>query len=102
MKHVFIAHPLKDNLSINLAKVKYIVRSIILDPNQDVIPIAPYLYLTECLNDNNSNERAIGILLCKLHLSNCHELWVYGSHISEGVQGEIETATELQIPIIYK
>lgn len=68
---------------------------------QAVVPIAPHLLFTQFLDDGIPEERQTGLKQGLELLKYCQELWVFGERISEGMQGEIDVAQELCIPIRY-
>ena len=63
-------------------------------------PMAPHLLIPAFLDDTNPEERQIGIELGMDWLMDCDELWVIGDRISEGMQMEIDTALDSEIPVI--
>ena len=64
--------------------------------------IAPHLYYPDFLNDNNQEDRKIGMESAIRLLKVCDALYVYiGLGVSEGMEAEIETAERLEIPIRY-
>ena len=63
------------------------------------IPIAPHLYFTRFLNDDNQVEREDGLQMGLKLLSMCDEMWVFDGDISKGMKQEIEFATKHNIPI---
>lgn len=64
------------------------------------IPIAPHLYFTRFLDDNDPKEREDGLEMGLSLLRLCDELWVFGKdNISEGMQMEINFAKKNNIPI---
>ena len=66
------------------------------------IPIAPHLYFTRFLDDNDPKERIDGLEMGLHLLKLCDELWVFDKDdISEGMQTEIDFAKKNNIPIIY-
>ena len=65
------------------------------------VPLAPHLIFTQFLDDTVTEERETGLRLGKRLLKRCEELWVFGSYISEGMKGEIETAKQRGIPVKY-
>lgn len=86
MKLVYICSPLKGDIIGNIEKAKkYCVQAI----EQDYIPIAPHVYFTQFLDDNNEEERKKGMQFGIELLKFCDELWVYGKQ-SEGMKKEIE------------
>lgn len=65
------------------------------------LPIAPHLYFPQFLDDNNPKERETGMMLGRELLCGCDELWVFGQHISEGMEAEIKQAKASDIPVRY-
>ena len=65
------------------------------------LPIAPHLYFPQFLDDNNPEERETGMMLGRELLCGCDELWVFGQHISEGMEAEIKQAKASDIPVRY-
>ena len=65
------------------------------------LPIAPHLYFPQFLDDNNPEERETGMMLGRELLCGCDELWVFGRHISEGMEEEIRQAKASDIPVRY-
>lgn len=57
------------------------------------IPIAPHLLFPQFLDDNKPKERELGLFFGNAVLSKCAEMWVFGEHISEGMEAEIKRAT---------
>lgn len=66
-----------------------------------MIPIAPHIYFTQFLDDDDPQERRLGLDMGLELLKLCSELWVFGNRLSEGMKGEIENAKRLGIPIQY-
>lgn len=67
-------------------------------------PIAPHLYFSAFLDDQNPEGRANGMRMGMELLGKCDEIWVFGSEegISEGMKAEIEWAMENQMPVRYR
>lgn len=66
-------------------------------------PITPHLYITACVNDDEPDERKIGLEAALELLEKCDAVIVgqrYG--ISEGMATEIEKAKQLNIPVFYR
>ena len=64
------------------------------------LPLAPHLYFTQFLTDEDAAERETGIWLGMDWLSECNEIWVMGKRITEGMRREIEAAEAMGIPIV--
>ena len=63
-------------------------------------PIAPHLLFTRFMDEFSPGERNLGLELAAEVLKRCDELWVFGDHISEGMQAEIDLAKKRNMPII--
>ena len=97
-KIVFICSPFKDDIEVNTSRAKRYGRYAV---KKEVVPIIPHLMYPRFLDEDNSGERAIGLEMGLVLLSKCHEIWVFGSRISRGMEIEIEKAKEMKIPIRY-
>ena len=56
------------------------------------IPIALHLLYPQFLDDNNADERELGLFFGNALMSKCAEVWVFGSRISSGMEAEIKRA----------
>lgn len=97
-KVVFICSPFKDVIEVNTARAKRYGRFAV---TKKVVPIIPHLMYPRFLNEDSPDERAMGLEMGLVLLSNCHEIWVFGNRISRGMEIEIEKAKEIKIPIRY-
>lgn len=96
MKLVYICSPYAGNIEENIHFVKAACRYAM---KQGCAPIAPHLLYPQFLNDTVPIEREVGIQMGLRVLASCEELWVCGSHISEGMEKEIAEAKRLGIPV---
>lgn len=64
------------------------------------MPVASHLLYPQILNDNNPEERELGLLFGLSLLAVCDEVWVFGT-VSPGVAQEIEEAKRLKKQIRY-
>lgn len=104
MKIVYIAHPIGGELfEQNLIELINIVRYINLT-EEYVVPFVPYFIDLHALKDNIGYERNKGIVNNRVLFESgiIKELWLYGSHISKGIEEEIKWAKELGIKIVSK
>ncbi len=67
-------------------------------------PVAPHLFFTGFLDDQNPDGRAEGMRMGMEFMEKCEEVWVFGAEegISEGMKAEIERAGENQMPVRYR
>lgn len=95
---IYIASPYQGDVKRNTANAKkyaaFAVRS-------GKLPICPHIYFTQFLNDNNKNERQIGMCLALQMLKKCKEIWVFGERISSGMDREIRYARKWKKAIRY-
>lgn len=86
----------KDELAANISRAKNACRIL---ATLGFLPLAPHLYFTQFLKDEDAQERNTGMKLGMRWLEDADELWVFGNTISEGMAAEIEKAHELDKPV---
>jgi len=103
MKIIYIAHPISGDVVGNLKKILAIIREININ-EPEILPFAHYWVDCHALDDTIISERERGIKndIALLRAGFINELWLYGDRISNGMQHEIELATELDIAIVPK
>jgi hypothetical protein len=104
-KIVFIAHPISGQTPAeeekNLKNVAALCRTI--SSNGNVIPFFPRLLWKECFgNSSTGKDAGLQLTLEAFHRGFIDEVWLYGNHISNGMEGEITIAQSLAIPVIPK
>ena len=82
MRAVYVCSPLSGNMKKNLENVKEYCHCIINQYDGEVIPIEV--------------EREQGIQCGLALLNTCDELWVIGTHVSDGMAREISAAAKLR------
>ena len=85
-----------EDLKINREMAK---RACDLAVSYGYMPLAPHLYFTQFLSDDDPMEREDGIQFGIEWLDECDELWVIGNRITKGMQREIRAARSKGIPI---
>lgn len=83
----------KDELEANIRRARTACRIL---STLGFLPLAPHLYFTQFLKDEEKQERDTGIQLGMQWLEDADELWVFGNTVSEGMAAEIKQAHELQ------
>jgi len=96
-KFVYVASPFAGDVEENVRKTKGYCKFV---ADEGMVPLAPHLHYPQFLDDNNPQERELGLMFSLSLLSKCDELWVFGG-ISKGVRGEIDTAEKIGMPIRY-
>lgn len=95
---VFICSPYRGSREKNIENVRrYCLRAV----QEDYIPIAPHLYFTQFLNDDNILDRANGLQMGKDLMELCSEMWVFADEVTEGMIEEIRYANEAGIEITF-
>lgn len=86
---VYICSPYRGDTEINIERAQRFCKMAV---QRGHIPIAPHLYFTQFLDENNCKERELGMCYANALLKACDEIWVCGNKISEGMSREIELA----------
>lgn len=97
MKLVYIAHPLRGDLELNLRMAARWVRWAAVE--KGVCPVAPYIAFCAALDDHSEEERKLGMELDLLILERCDELWLCGPHTSDGMKDEARRMRSLGRPV---
>lgn len=98
MKQVYIASPLRGDYDTN---IKNAVEYCRLAAESGVLALAPHIIFSQWCNDTIPEQREQGLKLGLELLAHSEELWVMGTQISEGMQGEIAFAKEQHIPVFF-
>ncbi len=86
---VYICSPYAGDVSENVENARKYSRFAV---DSGYIPFTPHLLFPQFLNDDNPKERQLGLLFGNALMSKCSEVWVFGSHISAGMDAEIRRA----------
>ena len=86
---VYICSPFAGDIEKNVAAARTYSRFAV---EQGYIPIAPHLLFPQFLNDSDPKERELGLFFGNAIMSKCTEIWVFGNHISSGMEAEIKRA----------
>lgn len=95
---VYICSPYAGDVETNVQKARRYCRFAV---DKGYIPIAPHLLFTQFLNDDNPKERQLGIFFGNAIMSKCSEVWVFGEHISNGMEAEIKRAKRKNYRLRY-
>ena len=86
---VYICSPYAGNVSENVENARRYSRFAV---DNGYIPVAPHLLFLQFLNDDIPKERQLGLFFGNAIMSKCTEVWVFGEHISAGMEAEIKRA----------
>ena len=96
MKKVFICAPYRGEVEENTK----IAREFgCLAAKCGYVPVIPHLVFPQFLDDNDPEERILGITLGAELLKVCDMMWVVGDRVTKGMQFEIEAAKKLKLPV---
>jgi hypothetical protein len=97
-KIVFICSPFAGDIEGNTIRARRYGRFAM---TEKVVPIIPHLMYPQFLEEDNPEERQLGIDMGLVLLSKCYQLWVFGNKISSGMSVEIARAKKWNIPVRY-
>jgi len=89
MKLIYVASPYAGDVERNVEYAKQACRTVMECGHAF---FAPHLLYPSVLNDAVPEERQAGMDMGLAMLFRCDELWVFGPHISSGMQTEIADA----------
>lgn len=93
---VYICSPFSGDISGNIDRARRYSRFAV---DEKAIPLAPHLLFPQFMDE--STERELAVFMDMVLLGRCEQVWVFGSHISDGMAAEIEKAKRKQIRIRY-
>lgn len=96
-RKIYVASRYAGDVDANVAAAVTYCRHVI---DEGYMPVASHLLYPQILNDNNPEERELGLLFGLSLLAVCDEMWVFGT-VSPGVAQEIEEAKRLKKQIRY-
>ena len=99
MRKVYVCSALRGDVEENIRKARSFCEFMVRE--HEMIPIAPHIYFTQFLNDEDAEDREFGINAGLSLLSECDELWYFGDQISKGMTDEICFALSHDIPVKY-
>ena len=86
---VYVCSPYSGDIETNAKAARRYCRFAV---DMGYIPVAPHLLYPQFLDDADSDERNLGLFFGNVLMSKCHEVWVFGSRISSGMEAEISRA----------
>ena len=96
-RKIYVVSPYAGNVAENVAATVRYCRKVIDD---GYMPVAGHLLYPQILDDNDPEERDLGLLFGLALLRTCDEVWVFGT-VSDGVEKEIEEAKRLKKRVRY-
>lgn len=93
---VYICSPYSGDVETNTENARKYSRFAV---DNNAIPFAPHLLLPQYMSEET--ERGLAMLMNKVFLGKCDELWVFGDRITTGMEYEIEKAEKHNKPIRF-
>ena len=94
---VYLASPFAGDTERNIERARGYCRVAV---SKGCIPIAPHLHDPQFMDEDDREQRELGMFFALVLLDKCDELWVFGQP-SEGMSREIAKAKKRGIPIKY-
>lgn len=95
---VYICSPYAGDTERNTRRAQGYCRFAV---SRNCIPIAPHLLFPQFMEEDDPEQRRLGIFFGLVLQSKCKEVWVFGRNISRGMAVEIEKAKERGLSIRY-
>ena len=95
---VYVASPFAGDMEYNVSKARGYCRFAV---SNGCIPIAPHLLYPQFMDDDDKEQRELGLFFALVLLGKCDEIWVFGDKISTGMAAEITKAKKRGMPIKY-
>lgn len=86
---VYICSPYAGEVEYNISRAQGYCRLAV---SKGYIPLAPHLHYPQFMDEDNREQRQLGLFFALVLLGKCDEMWVFGSRISEGMAKELEAA----------
>ena len=95
---VYIASPFAGDTERNTERAQGYCRFAV---SKGCIPLAPHLHYPQFMDDDDREQRELGLFFALVLLDKCDELWVFGSTISAGMAAEIRRAKRKNCRLRY-
>jgi hypothetical protein len=103
---IYVCSPYRGNEKLGTSTIGNTWRAAVYTRHvvkQGFAPITSHLYLPIALDDQNEEERALGLAVAKRLITTCHQLWVFlrpGEVPTEGMEIEIAEARRVGVAVI--
>ena len=93
---MYVASPFAGDVERNVMNARRYCRFVV---ESGAIPLAPHLLLPQFMSE--MTERDAAMLMNRVFLSRCDQLWMFGDTITDGMAWEWVRARQLEMPIRY-
>ena len=87
---VYICSPYSGNVTANVQAAREYCRIAV---EKGYIPVAPHLLYPQFMDDNDPEERRLGLAFGNALMDRCSEVWVCGDSLSSGMEMEFDRAS---------
>ena len=95
-KIIFVSSPYSGNVSQNRQDAIRYCKQVV---DKGCIPFAPHLLFPQFLNEEEPQDRELGIEFGLTILRRCDEFWMFGNSTSAGMQRELDEAEWIGLPV---
>jgi len=95
---IYVCSPYAGDTEYNISRAKGYCRFVVSKGN---IPLATHLHFPQFMDDDDKEQRKLGLEFALFLLGKCNAVWVFGKKVTEGMAREIKEAKKRNIPIKY-
>ena len=95
---IYVCSPFAGDTEHNISRARGYCRFVV---SKGHIPLAPHLLFPQFMDDDDKEQRELGLSFALVLLNKCSGMWVFGNKVSEGMAREIKKAKKRGIPIRY-
>ena len=95
---IYVCSPFAGDKEHNISRARGYCRFVV---SKGHIPLAPHLLFPLFMDDDDKEQRELGLSFALALLNKCSGMWVFGNKVSEGMSREIKKAKKRGIPIRY-
>lgn len=95
---VYVCSPYSGNIEFNTSRARGYSLFVV---SKGHIPLAPHLLYPQFLDEEDREQRELGLSYALVLLRKCDAIWVFGRKITDGMARELKKAKKYGIPIRY-
>ncbi len=95
---IYVCSPYAGDTEHNIIRARGYCKFVV---SKGHIPLAPHLHFPQFLDDDDKEQRELGLSFALALLNKCNAVWVFGKKVTEGMAREIKEAKKRDIPIKY-
>lgn len=95
---IYVCSPFAGDIEYNIRRARGYCRFVV---SKGDIPFAPHLFFPQFMDDDDREQRELGLSFGLVLLSKCSAMWVFGNKVTDGMAREIKKVKKRGIPIRY-